>query len=330
MSPSPNSSRKKPICHTCGYPMAGHKRPHGSPVCPRDSASPAPSLSPSPPNRRSVSTLPCGTPDPPQRTLLSRISPEDVRSSPTPSGYWHRQNPNWVEPEHYARIPGHAVHHVPQRGETAASWNSTELDEAPQAYFTRGESVPQHGFEVVDEDDAEEDDADSQRTVSPPPSGSFARITRGISKLFGDAPPLARVYGASSNEAVALEHTAQEHGLYAGVARRHPLVKTEPPSPGARLGDASRSTLSRDGSCLVFVGHDRSTVDALAASHSPRGALRAASREPYDYDAGLAPERNERVGAYPVDPRSVRQNYCDVIIAAVVSAFCAVWFLSLM
>ncbi|KAI0355305.1 hypothetical protein OH77DRAFT_1479745 [Trametes cingulata] len=334
MVPGASSARRKPVCHACGTPMTGHKRPHGSPVCPRDSASPSPSPSPSA-SRSRTSKSPAYQPAKPP-SLLSRLGPvvdsEDVTFSPTPSGFWHRRNPNWVDPEHYARIPSHAAHTVPRRGETVASWNSTELDEDAAAASVHGESPE---AEYVESDC---EDADSQRTVSPAPSsGSFSSLRRGMSKLFSRGTRLASVYTAPSEEVAVIEQVAQERGLAATAVRRRPLVKAEPPSPSSHLDDdhASHSTLVRENSWLVYVGRDRSAVDALAASHAaatsaaPHAAV-PPEREPYDYDAGLVGERNERVGAFPVNPRDIRQNYCDVIIAAVVSAFCAVWFLSLM
>ncbi|KAI0776152.1 hypothetical protein BD413DRAFT_526847 [Trametes elegans] len=329
MTPGTLASRKKPVCHTCGYPMAGHKRPNGSPVCPRESASPSPSQSRS----RSLSRTPArDSTEPP--SLLSRISPPGVTFSPTPSGYWHRQNPNWVVPEHYARIPSHAVHHVPQRGDTVGSWESTELDEPPARFSVQARLPP--AFPQAEEDDeieeidpAEDDseDADTQRTVSPAPSNSFSRLTRGFSKILGRS--VAKVYSAPSEDVVAIEHAAREQGLHTGVARRRATVKAEPLSPAGQLSSSSPSTLSREDSWWIFVGRDRAAVNALTVSHAaPTTATTA--REPYDFDAGLVAERNEKVGTYPADPRTVRQNYCDVIVAGIVSAFCVVWLLSYM
>ncbi|OJT07106.1 hypothetical protein TRAPUB_2040 [Trametes pubescens] len=316
-----SSSRKKPVCHSCGEPMAGHKRPNGSPICPRDSASP------SPPRSRTQTTTPPrasgGT------TLLSRISPEDVRSSPTESGYWRRPNPNWVEPAHYARM---SAPQVPQRGDTVASWHSTELDEVSVASLPQRARLSQDSVEEVEREDVDASDAEYANSRSQ--SSSFTSVTRQISKLFGRSTPLASVFSAPSEEVDAIENVAHEHGLSTAVIHRpRAIVKAEPTSPGSAVGGRSRSTLARESSWWVFVGRDRSAVDALAGSQT-RTALAAAAakpeREPYDYDTGLVKERNEGVGAYPVDPRTVRQNFCDVIIAAVVSAFCAVWFLSLM
>ncbi|KAI0375957.1 hypothetical protein BV20DRAFT_27983, partial [Pilatotrama ljubarskyi] len=328
MVPGTSSARKKPVCHACGTPMAGHKRPNGSPICPRASASPLPSRS------RPASKTPARhSAEPP--SLLSRLGPSpqdpDVSFSPTPSGFWHRKNPHWVDPEHYARIPTHAVHTVPRRGETLASWNSTELDESAAAASIYGDRVSpsSHGSEQEEGEYVPSDgeDGSSQRTLSPTPSsGSFSTLRRGLSKILGRGTALASVYAAPSDEVVAIEHAAHERGLTTAAVRRHPLVKAEPPSPSSRLDDASSSTLARDKSWLVYVGRDPSAVNALAASHGAPPP----EREPYDFDTGLVAERNERVGTYPVDPRAIRQNYCDVIIAAVVSAFCAVWFLSWM
>ncbi|CDO73831.1 hypothetical protein BN946_scf185015.g160 [Trametes cinnabarina] len=333
------SSRKKPVCHSCGHPMEGHKRPNGSPICPRDSATPSPSPSPlanrSSRNRsRSGTPAHYDTPPPPPRSLLSRISPRDVRSSPTPSGYWHRQNPNWVEPEHYSRFPQHVPVPLPQRGETPASWQSTELIESvedlrtpePEVHYVYGDD------EEVEEDQLEDDegeDTGSQRTVSPPPSRSITRFMSNMASMLGRSTPVTTEYSAPADEVFAIEHAAEKQGLYTRVVHR-PVVKPEPESPSNGLSGRSQS-LAREGSWRIFVGRDPDVVKARAESHVAYRPGRSSSpREPYDYDRGLDSQLNERVGTYPVDPRTIRQNFCDVIIAAVISAFCAVWFLSYM
>ncbi|KAH9855041.1 hypothetical protein C2E23DRAFT_49603 [Lenzites betulinus] len=326
MTPSPPSSRKKPVCHSCGHPMAGHKRPAGSPVCPRVSASPSPAHS------HTTSATPTPAPDP-APTLLSRISPEDVRFAPTSSGYWHRRNPHWVEPEHYARIPSHAAHEVPKRGETVVSWHSTELDELSVHAPSHGRPLSQEYAAQEVPSDSEEDEgaeitADSTRQTR---SASFTLLGRQVSKIFGDMLPLASLYGAPTEDVRSLEHAAREHGLATAVVRSpRTTVKAEPSTPDkASDSGSSRAGLSREFSWWLFVGRDRSAVNALADSQTAAAGARR-QREPYDYDKGLVKELDERVGAYPVNPRAIRQNFCDVIIAGVVSAFAVVWILSYM
>ena len=359
-TPGPSSERKKPVCHTCGYPMAGHKRPHGSPVCPRDSASPTRSLSktpsaisdsPSPPPERDTVGRFVSPPSLLSRigpydvryseepTLSERSSPEEFRFSPTPSGYWHRRNPNWVEPEHYAHM---SMHQVPQRGETLASWNSTELDEPDEPvagpsglHRYRGhsgfseergmsEETRSPSVEEVCPDDASSV-ASSQDTVSPAPS-QFARLSRQISSVLGRTTPFATVYAVSRDKAPAVEYAAQRHNMRTRRVQRRNTVKAEPTSPGSRLG--TDDTVSSEGSLRVIVARDSMAADEVAARYN--APARMATREPYDYDAGLVQELNERVGTYPINPYMIRPNFCDVIIAGVVSAFCAVYFLSVM
>ncbi|KAI0832736.1 hypothetical protein BC628DRAFT_1414991 [Trametes gibbosa] len=356
MTPSPPSSRKKPTCRSCGQPMAGHKRPTGIPICPRTSLSPPPpppfrtAAEPATPPPTSAEPRIPPRPSDSSPDLLSRISPEDVRFSPTPSGYWHRQNPYWVEPAHYARMPLHAVHVVPQRGETVASWNSTELDEASaDAPPTHGEPLSrEHAVDDIakDPEDAPgcSEPACARATPSPSPSIAFTRLGRHVSKILAHRTPLAALYSAPSEDVFALEHAAHEQGLSTAVVRSpRSAVKAEPASPAGVSHDDddggggwSRASLTRESSWWVFVGRDRGAVHALAGSQARTAAAAAAAargkdgREPYDYDRGLEKARDERVGAYPVDPRTVRQNFCDVIIAAVLSAVGVVWLLSSM
>ncbi|OSD04535.1 hypothetical protein PYCCODRAFT_1433407 [Trametes coccinea BRFM310] len=336
------AGRKKPVCQSCGLPMAGHKRPNGSPICPRDSTSTSPPPSPSPQaayrsskaRARSETPVRYETPAPPPRSLLSRISPLDVRAEPTSSGYWRRQNPNWETPEHYTRLPRAPAARVPQRNATpGGSWQSTEPNESMAgtpppdvAYYSQNE----------EEQDEEEDgeDTETQRSVSPAPSNQFTRFARHMASMLGRSSPVATEYSAAADEVFAIERAARKQGLYTRVVRR-PL-KPEPESPDGRLASRAQP-IAQESSWRVFIGRDAAIVDRRAESHfapqprqptPPREVLDLTTPEPYDYDKGLNKELNERVGTYPVDPRTIRQNFCDVIIAAVISAFCVVYFLS--
>ncbi|KAI9064839.1 hypothetical protein FKP32DRAFT_1591059 [Trametes sanguinea] len=342
------SGRKKPVCQACGLPMAGHKRPNGVVVCPRDSASASPSPSPSPsprayrsPKTRAPPETPVHyeTPEPPPRSLLSRISPKDVRAEPTASGYWHKQNPNWETPEHYARLPRAPTGWIPQRNATpGGSWQSTEPNES-----AGGTPPPHHHYveddeEEQDEQDEEDDgeDTETARSVSPAPSNQFTRFTRHMTSMLSRSTPVATEYSAPADEILAIEYAAKKEGLHTRVVRRS-LVKPEPESPNARLSPGAQG-VARESSWRIFVGRDPSIVNTRAESHlahhdadratPQREVLDLSTPEPYDFDRGLNKERNELVGTYPVDPRLIRQNFCDVIIAAVVSAFFVVFFLS--
>lgn len=80
MSLSP-SLRKRPHCHTCGTPMAGHKRENNLPICPVKHESGLNSPPPSPPRGRSP----------------ARVSNNAAFGIPA-SGPFRRRNPNWTEP----------------------------------------------------------------------------------------------------------------------------------------------------------------------------------------------------------------------------------------
>ncbi|KZT05547.1 uncharacterized protein LAESUDRAFT_218759 [Laetiporus sulphureus 93-53] len=68
--------RRRPLCHTCGSPMVGHKRPNGILVCPSPDLTPRPS--------------------PARLTRNDAVSTFDTIPE---NGVWHRRNPNWREPE---------------------------------------------------------------------------------------------------------------------------------------------------------------------------------------------------------------------------------------
>ena len=346
---SPGSGRKKPVCQKCGHPMAGHKRPYGAPICPRDETAPAPSPSPTP---TLESTLPVAGPS--KSSRKKGLSPEFV-FEPSASGYWHRANPNWVDPDQMSKPI--APVGTPQRGD---SWVSTERDSSSATSPPRRRGLPNPGVIHIDVDvdvherersrysgsqmDEGEDEhehgefhggdgeefSDTQSISSASSDATILkRMTRGLSRAIGRSTPLASLYSSPRDELNTITSAAQAEGLYTRVVHHHrPItgVKDEPVTP-------TRTTPTREHSWWVAVGRDRGAVDALVQSRTP-GSARAESVDvvpedgPYDFDRGLDTTRNERVGTYPVDPRTIRSTFFDTLLAGAVGGLVMFYCLS--
>ncbi|KAI0722355.1 hypothetical protein C8T65DRAFT_629051 [Cerioporus squamosus] len=350
MSPG-SSSRKKPVCQKCGHLMAGHKRPYGIPVCPRDETAPA-------------EYLPAGddddrAPTPTEtRPTKPRLSIPDFTFDPSSSGYWHRANPNWVDRDPPQPNP---FQEIPERG---ASWVPTESASGSPASPARPQrrafpDRPRHS-EVINVDaheDGEEDEeelaetqstedydyvpdntSDTQSNVSTSSSRTIMkRLSRGLSLVLGHSTPLASLYSSPRDEVTAITSAAQGEGLYTRIVHLDQRVKTEPLTP-------TRTTPTRDHSWWVAVGRDRDAVDAIVDAQTPRKPVRrgntivldpAGSRvasveagEPYDFERGLSAELNERIGTFPEDPRKVRNTFIDTLVAGAVGGLVVFYCLS--
>lgn len=329
---SPGSTRKKPVCQKCGHLMAGHKRPHGVPVCPRDDSAPA-----SPQSAARKTTVP---------------APMPFDYNPTPSGYWHRPNPNWVEPASYAKQT--RSYDVPQRG---PSWVSTERDGGSQGTPSRQQPFksPPPAHEVIDvdaEDDIQEvgreyagshhdeqeyleeeptdEDDDSDTSSNRSSATILKRVTRRLSSAIGRSTPLASLYSSPREHVPTITTAAHAEGLYTRVVHlnRRPVdgFKEEPSTP-------VRTFAEREHSWMIAMGRDQVAVNALvdSAATPPNPTRRLQPEgvfEPYDYDRGLSRERNEQVGSYPEDPRWIRNTFFDILVAGAVGGLVVFYCLS--
>ncbi|KAI0960139.1 hypothetical protein AcW1_004743 [Taiwanofungus camphoratus] len=227
------SPRKRPLCHTCGSPMAGHKRPRGSPVCPGLEASPPPSPAGRNPLRRTAAVADFEIPD---------------------SGYWHRRNPNWVERE---ASPVDDEHH------STSSWVHTEP--AEDAAADRAEEQLRDEDKVSGEDDDYHSVSDSSSSQS---TASSSSVKRSLTGLLMTSRHLASLFSTPPEAIPAVTRAARKHGLTTGLIRR-PLsdqgqdVKSEdndvPIAHGTNLG--------RQSSWWMVMGQDPEAVSHLLDLH---------------------------------------------------------------
>ncbi|RDX53784.1 hypothetical protein OH76DRAFT_1453568 [Lentinus brumalis] len=346
---SKGSSRKKPVCQKCGHLMAGHKRPYGIPVCPRDSSVPAECLPVSDDDNDNDNRVPTLA----DSSTRSRSIP-DFTFDPSSSGYWHRPNPNWVDRDPPQPNP---FQEIPER---SGSWVSTEPASGSRASPARPQrrafpGRPRHtevinvdGHEESDEEDGTQstDDfdfvpdntSDTQSNVSTTSSSTIMkRVSRGLSLVLGQSTPLASLYSSPRDDVTAIASAAQDEGLYTRVVHLDHRVKTEPLTP-------TRTTPTRDHSWWIAVGRDRNAVDAIVDAQTPRKPVRrgdtivldptgsraasAEAGEPYDFARGLSTERNERIGTFPEDPHKVRNTFVDTLVAGAVGGLVVFYCLS--
>lgn len=305
MSPS----RKKPFCHQCGSPMEGHKRPNGQPICP--------SKSPSPP----AWTYRAGIPgSPPPRRYRSKTPPSSppIRWVPGTKQCYRRRNPNWVEPA----LP--AAAQPLQRHDTEISWVATEIDEdvandnPPINGRAHRTNTTDKEVVVIDEDTtAAESSRQPENTTTASTSRQSSTVSRGISRTFSEIftgrAALASVFSTTSKDAAAISLAARRRGLYAGFMKDSSgniRVKEESPFD-LDLGNPPQERN------LVVVGQDASTVQHVLEAGEERLLSIA-------LESGARP----RVGAYPVNPNSIRPTFFDIIIAGAIGGLIVIWVLS--
>lgn len=268
--------------------MAGHKRPHGQPICPGQEVGQA---APDPILQRGS-------------TLIGRhrVTPEPGLRLPL-LGHW--RNPNWVEPAPI--IEDDNISH--------SSWVATEID---------GDTEIDCDTEIDEEELAvEESQVDSEDRVladlhadddahstSANSNSSFSSLTQ----LMNKSVPLASVWSTPTRDIPAIGQAAAKAGVGFGVV----------PSPKYRRGlalkrDGSRNhgeVLERQDSWWVVMGQDKQAVARMIAKAEP-GAEGQEVEEHQEQD----PCTSSLVGAYPIHYSYLRPTFLDVLIAGAVGGF---------
>lgn len=189
--------RKKPYCHSCGLPMAGHKRPNGAPICPMKTAPEA-----------STSQLPPPASPSPLRREEQVIIPS--------VGYLRWRNPNWREDP---PAPLSAL----DRAETPASWVSTEpADDIP---VKREPSVTAVEPQPMFDDSATPRASPSISSVA----SSASTLTRSLTEVLSNCVPLITVFGSPKEELTKVTREARRKGLHTAILHKskQPEIKEE-------------------------------------------------------------------------------------------------------
>ncbi|EPS98731.1 hypothetical protein FOMPIDRAFT_1125687 [Fomitopsis schrenkii] len=218
-------ARRSPQCRTCGEPMAGHKRPHGFPICPEQEDAQA---APGPILQRGA-------------TIIGRhgFAPEPGVRLPL-NGHW--RNPYWVEPA--PRIEDDRSSH--------SSWVPTDIDGESAEEESQGGSEGRVLAEL-------NDDGDDARSTS----STASSVSTTLTQLMGNSIALASVWSTPTRDIPAIGQAAAKAGVSFGVVsaskyRRGRALKRE----GSR-NDAD--ALERQNSLWVVMGQDKLAVERMIA-----------------------------------------------------------------
>ncbi|KDQ64219.1 hypothetical protein JAAARDRAFT_219765 [Jaapia argillacea MUCL 33604] len=249
--------RKRPHCHTCGSPMAGHKRRNGTPVCPEDSDSDVDEGTSTQVHHHHTDNLrdeeeellvPNGTPpspppsprSSPARGQRRRMVPEVV--IPT-NRSWRRRNPNWVDPNVQARARIVPIDDVEEDGSVVSTVLNSDHAKAESNQDLGG------GFE---DEEGEDENYHPGLAESSSTSSSAVRSHGSISlidRVLSTSTPLASLFSTPAQDVANLQLTARELGLHTGLLRKPRNVPDSAPGPN-RVRFAGMDINMKDGSPL--------------------------------------------------------------------------------
>ncbi|KAF8872764.1 hypothetical protein BD779DRAFT_328460 [Infundibulicybe gibba] len=184
----PPTTRKKPHCRTCGLPMAGHKRPYGSPVCPPSSLSLFDSPQPKEPPITQVVLGP-----------LRYLAPVEPPSSPTipRQDVWLKRNPNWGEKSpQRARVPSITGSLTP----TVLVGEDKHMIRDTKPMDNKFDDGAMFGFDA------------SERNAADPHA-----LMSHIAEL---REPMVTIFGAKQEDIPRIRKTAMRLGVYSAVVPR--------------------------------------------------------------------------------------------------------------
>jgi hypothetical protein len=225
--------RKRPECRTCNTPMAGHKRPHGWPVCPS------------------------GT------SPIRKLDEKDVEEViPQIGQIYHWKNANWHENflEHFTPPP--AVRQ--QRSGTPNTWVSTEpADDIPPSRRSTESQETLNPRALVSQRHAEEIESysSSRASSSATPSTTSSRIRRSFTNILNNSLPIVSIFSSPRDDVQTITQAARLNGLHTGVMRRprNEVKEVKDEHCKARIG--------RRYSWWVLMGRDYNAVEELMGMH---------------------------------------------------------------
>jgi len=260
--------------------MAGHRRPHGVPICP------TPDLPPTPVSAR--------------RQLRRRDN--DAQSNLPQTG--HRRNPNWVDPERASVIDDGDI--IPR----GPSWVSTEpaSDEEWEGIQTVDDEQSFWGVDDNDDDDDGEDD-DNASSHSDKSKSSSTSVKSTLSQAMFNTEPLVSLFRSPVKDVPFIARAARRNKMSVGVMDH----------------DAHNLCFKcEDTHAIVAMGRDGAAVLHLVDLHK-----REAKRRQQEMPCSCVCH-GPKVGAYPVDPRWIKNTFFDRVIASIIGGLIVLYGLSIM
>ncbi|KII94611.1 hypothetical protein PLICRDRAFT_33412 [Plicaturopsis crispa FD-325 SS-3] len=213
------ASRKRPHCHTCGSPMAGHRRQSGIPICP-------------------VATHPTPYPSP-RRESVPLPPPVDLFLHP--SG--RRVNPNWHSP----RPSAHPVSQLAV--EEYLIPTEPAYDGDSQAALIPGFNAPLKRDSASALDNALDRDRDTDVETASAASVTSSVFVR---RILRRAVPLASVVDVPAADVARVKYAANKLGLHASTLSR-PESRGQSTAPSRGPTDEARWMVL--GKSALVVGH---------------------------------------------------------------------------
>ncbi|KIP07737.1 hypothetical protein PHLGIDRAFT_410817 [Phlebiopsis gigantea 11061_1 CR5-6] len=286
-----STPRKRPECRTCNMPMAGHKRPHGWPVCP-------------------PRTSPAKLHD------VNKIDDDDSVPVPQIGKYWHFINPNYRET--YSPPPGPSF--GPQRSGTPCTWVSTEpADDIPSMKHertlqrTEARHIPDveiTGYRMS---------ASSIASISSEMSSPSARQRRSFYSVLTNSLPAVSLFSAPRGDIATITQTARMNGLHTGVMRR--------PRNEVKEEGSSSSRIRRGHSWWVLLGKDPVAVEHLLDLQEKSNLARLDKQAANETDADTtAPPPTVAVAPAPSPFPSLLINMFLSIVSALLAVFFFIMF----
>jgi hypothetical protein len=238
--------RKQPICRTCNTPMAGHRRPHGAPVCPLGP------LSGSPPPEQKYR--------PPPTEIIDDHDHHDEEGASWPNddvlqrGRWHRTNPNWIDGHHPRPVDAHDGLDDAASDGCAPTEPLSDLGVGPsglQAMAIKAEMsastsgrgrvlhLSQHQHQHVWQP--------VRASPSPPPRA----ISPSASEIEESADRITRMFSVATVDIPAVQLSAKKQAVHANFVAK------------PRLASPSRRKEADERHWWAFMGKDQTRIDHI-------------------------------------------------------------------
>ncbi|RXW25182.1 hypothetical protein EST38_g698 [Candolleomyces aberdarensis] len=328
------TTRRKPVCHTCHHYMEGHKRVGGSPVCPtpdkrvvspgRSLISPPPSPSP---RSGTVSTVPLTDRSSSGPSVQREESLElcrNLKFDRLPTGGYRRRNPNWDSSADIPQTP-HAPPNPSRLREPSPAFSVSTVLVDEDGYPLHGLSGNGNESDIEDDrfSDASSEDSIVSDMTSDSSSSTARRRLQGsalgrqpsfVSRIADYArfnKSMVTIFRAKRDEISTIESRARRRGVHTAMMGALPA--------GMDTSRHHRSPSPSDDSMFVVLGKSATMVKEVA--ENARGQL--GTEDSFNDVMPGTLVRNPRVEG----PRMITIPH--VILIAVITSCVVVYGLSL-
>lgn len=241
--------RKRPVCHTCNTPMAGHKRPFGQPICP-DFDEPL------------VLEHKVGSP-PREIDVVIPVIPT--------GGFYHHVNPYFVE-----RNAPPPPTQQPERADSPYTWVSTEIaDEAPVKRETVAYTQEYHHHQSVR--------IERSQSVTSSVASSSSSYIRRIQQALSTSIPLASMFKTPRQDISSVTRAARAEGLYTALVHQARPRDQDGDAISSSSQGSWRLVVGQDAGTVAELAdmYERDTIGTLGRSSVPPSSPPASAWQPW-------------------------------------------------